>query len=291
MSWQTAAAIVVLALFVSLWRLTVADWKTDEAWDGRLAWDAVHGDWAQENGHPVFVRWFLGVGQLVFGQDRLGIRITPALASLAVGPVALRGGRPPALALGGTAGGRALAVLPRALVLGHTVVGRSAADRFGYLEPFMVVALLAATATGWRWIERHRPADALATGALLGAGCRLQAHGGCGAWCPSVAVAAWRRGSLLPVLGPAAVMAGLAALVFTVTYLPVGTQAPAQIGELFRFQFDHATTGHALVVDGRLRASEPWTSHLLYQWRGMGPLACSGIAIGIGGGVDRAASG
>ena len=45
------------------------------------------------------------------------------------------------------------AVLPRALVLGHDVVGPLRGDRYGYLEPFMVVALLGATLAGWRWVQ------------------------------------------------------------------------------------------------------------------------------------------
>lgn len=275
-----AAAIVVLASFDALWRLTVADWKTDEAWDGRLAWDAIHGDWAQENGHPVFVRWFLGLGQLAFGQDRLGVRITPALASLAaVWLLYVVGARLHSRWAGLLAAGL-WAALPRALVLGHTVVGPIRGDRFGYLEPFMVVALLGATATGWRWIQRDRLPDALATGALLGLAAAFKPTA-VAVVVPIAAVAAWRRGSVRPVLAPVSAMAALAVLVFAATYLPVGTQAPEQIRELFRFQFDHAKTGHALVVDGVVRAREPWTSHLVYQWRGMGPLASLGIAIGM----------
>lgn len=275
-----AMGVGVLALFDALWRLTVADWKTDEAWDGRLAWDAIHGGWAQENGHPVFVRWFLGLGQLAFGQDRLGIRITPALASLAaVWLLYLVGLRLHSRWAGLLAAGL-WAVLPRALVLGHTVVGPIRGDRFGYLEPFMVVALLGATATAWRWIERDRLADALSTGALLGLAAAFKPTAVV-AVVPIVAVAAWRRGSVRPLLVSAAAMGALAAAVFVVTYLPVGTQAPDHIVELFRFQFDHAKAGHALVVDGVVRAREPWTSHLLYQWRGMGPLANIGIAIGM----------
>ena len=40
--WPWAcAAVAVLAVFDAFWALSTADWKTDEAWDGRLAWMAV----------------------------------------------------------------------------------------------------------------------------------------------------------------------------------------------------------------------------------------------------------
>ncbi|HWJ98194.1 MAG TPA: glycosyltransferase family 39 protein, partial [Acidimicrobiales bacterium] len=145
--WPWACgAVAVVAAFNACWALGTADWKTDEAWDGRLAWLAIdRGDWTQDNGHPIFVRWFLGLGQLLLGQTRTGIRLLPALASLAaVGLLYLVGARLHSR-WAGLVAAALWAVLPRALVVGSTVVAPLRGDRFGYLEPFMAVALLGAT--------------------------------------------------------------------------------------------------------------------------------------------------
>lgn len=174
------------------------------------------------------------------------------------------------------------AVLPRALVLGHDVVGPLRGDRYGYLEPFMVVALLGATLTGWRWVQRGRWSHALGTGVLVGLAAAFKPTAVV-ALVPIVAFAVARHRSLRQVGPQAAAIAALAVVVFLATYLPLGTDAPGHVRELFRYQFDHARSGHVLVVDGVASTSQPRWSHLLYQWRGMGPLACLGLLVGFGG--------
>ncbi len=281
--WPWACGgVAVLAVLDAFWALSTADWKTDEAWDGRLAWLAVDGgDWTQDNGHPVFVRWFLGLGQEVFGQNRVGIRFFPALASVAaVGLLYLVGRRLHSRWAGLIAAGL-WAVLPRALVVGSTVVGPLRGDRFGYLEPFMVVALLAAALTGWNWVERNRWRDALATGLLIGLAGAFKPTA-LVAVAPIVAMAWWRQRSLRRVAGPALALAALAVAVLPLTYVVVlGTDGPSHLRALLDYQFDHARTGHQLVVDGRLTEHQPRWSHLRYQWRGMGVAACLGLAIGV----------
>lgn len=281
--WWPYALVGVgfLAVVNACWALATADWKTDEAWDGGYAWTAVHGGrWDPANGHPVFVRWFLGAGQLLLGQDRWGIRLFPALASLAaVGLLYVVGSRLHSRGAGLLAAG-IWAVVPRALVVGHVVVGPLRGDRFGYLEPFMVVALLGATLTGWNWVQEGRWRDALATGALIGLA---------GAFKPTalvvvlpvVAMALWVQRSPRSVLGQAVAMGALAAVVLPLTYLPVGTGGPEALRTLIDFQLDHARTGHDLVVDGQLTHHQPRWAHLLYQWRGMGAAVCIGLAIGM----------
>ncbi|MEZ5178588.1 MAG: glycosyltransferase family 39 protein [Acidimicrobiales bacterium] len=278
-------AIVALAGFGALWRLSRPDWKVDESLDGAFAWEAVrHGTWSLEDGHPVFVRWFLGAGQLAFGQDRLGIRIAPAIASIAAVVLLYVVGRALAGWRTGLLAAAMWAVLPRALVLGHDVVGPLRGDRYGYLEPFMVVVLLGATLTGWRWVQRAAWPQALATGVLVGLAAAFKPTAVV-VLLPIVATAAIRHRSLRTVGPQATAIAGLAVATFVVTYLPLGTDAPSHIGELFRYQLDHARTGHVLVVDGQATTSQPRWAHLLYQWRGMGPLACLGLLVGFAGAV------
>ncbi len=283
--WPWACGgVAVVAVFHAFWQLGAADWKTDEAWDGRLAWLAVNGgDWSQDNGHPVFVRWFLGFGQVLFGQDRLGIRLTPTLASVAAVALLYLVGARLHSRWAGLIAAALWAVLPRALVVGTTVVAPLRGDRFGYLEPFMVVALLGATLTGWNWIRENRWRDAVATGALIGAA---------GAFKPTalvvilpiVAVAWWTQRSLRAIAGPAAALAVIAVAVLPSTYLIVlGTSGPEHLRTLLDYQFDHARTGHPLVVDGTLTHHQPRWAHLLYQWRGMGAAAVVGLVIGVAG--------
>jgi len=281
--WPWACGgVALVAVFNAFWALGTADWKTDEAWDGRLAWLAVDGgDWTQDNGHPVFVRWFLGLGQLLLGQNRMGIRLLPALASVAaVGLLYFVGARLHGR-WAGLIAAALWAVLPRALVVGSTVVAPLRGDRFGYLEPFMVVALLGATWTGWNWVQENRWRDAAATGALIGLA---------GAFKPTalvvvvpiVAMVSWSQRSFRKVLGPALALGALAAVVLPLTYvLVLGADGIDHLRTLLDFQLDHARTGHLLVVDGTLTRHQPRWSHLLYQWRGMGAAACIGLIIGV----------
>lgn len=281
--WPWACgAVAVVAVFNACWSLSTADWKTDEAWDGGLAWLAVdRGDWTLENAHPVFVRWFLGAGQLVFGQDRLGIRIVPALASVAaVGLLYLLGTRLHSR-WAGLVAAALWAVLPRALVVGSTVVGPLRGDRFAYLEPFMVVALLGAMLTGWNWIQENRWRDAVATGLLIGLAASFKPTA-LVAVVPIAAVAWWTQRSFRTVVGPAVVLGVLAVVVLPLTYvLVLGTDGPSYLRNLVDFQLDHAKTGHLLVVDGTLTEHQPRWAHLLYQWRGMGAATCVGLVIGV----------
>jgi 4-amino-4-deoxy-L-arabinose transferase-like glycosyltransferase len=276
--------IALGAVFNAFWALGTADWKTDEAWDGRLAWLAVDGgDWTQDNGHPLFVRWLFGLGQLLLGQDRWGIRLASAVAAVAaVGLIYLVGARLHTR-WAGLVAAALWAFLPRALVVGSTVVAPLRGDRFGYLEPFMVVALLGATLTGWNWVRTNAWRDAVATGSLIGLA---------GAFKPTalvvvvpvVAAAWWSQRSFRKIAPPAVVIVVLAAAVLPLTYvLVLGADGPSHLRTLLDFQFDHARTGHPLVVDGTLTEHQPRWSHLLYQWRGMGAAACVGLAIGVAG--------
>ena len=281
--WPWACgAVAVVAVVNACWALSTADWKTDEAWDGRLAWLAVDGgDWAQENGHPLFVRWFLGLGQLLLGQDRAGIRLLPAVAAVAaVGLLYLVGARLHSR-WAGLIAAALWAVLPRALVVGSTVVAPLRGDRFGYLEPFMVVALLGATLTGWNWVRENRWPDALATGLLVGLAAAFKPTA-LVAVVPIVAMGWWMQRSFRSVVAPALAMGALAAVVLPLTYvLVLGSDGLPHLRTLLDFQLDHARTGHPLVVDGELTRHQPRWAHLLYQWRGMGAAACIGLAIGV----------
>ncbi len=276
-------AIVALACFGALWRLGRSDWKVDESLDGAFAWEAVrHGNWSLEDGHPVFVRWLLGLGQLAFGQTRTGVRVVPALASVLAVVLLYVVGRTLVGWRTGLLAAAMWAVLPRALVLGHEVVGPLRGDRFGYLEPFMVVALLAATLTGWRWVQRGAWRHAVATGALVGLAGAFKPTA-LVVLLPITAIGLTRHRSVRQVGTQAAAMAGLATAVFLATYLPLGADAPGHLRELFRYQLDHARTGHVLVIDGVATTSQPRWAHLVYQWRGMGPLACTGLLVGFAG--------
>ncbi|MCU1372137.1 MAG: hypothetical protein JWO77_3331 [Ilumatobacteraceae bacterium] len=283
-SWWPYACggVAVVAVFNAFWALGTADWKTDEAWDGRLAWLAVDGGhWTQDNGHPVFVRWFLGLGQMALGQNRMGIRLAPALASVAaVGLLYVVGSRLHSR-WAGLIGAALWAVLPRALVVGSTVVAPLRGDRFGYLEPFMVVALLGATLTGWNWVRSNAWRDAVATGLLIGVAGAFKPTA-LVVVAPIIAMGWWTQRSFRRVVGPAVVLGVVAAAVLPLTYvLVLGTDGPGHLRTLFDYQFDHARTGHQLVVEGTLTEHQPRWSHLLYQWRGMGAAACVGLAIGV----------
>lgn len=274
---------MALAVFAAFWRLGRPDWKVDESLDGAFAWEAVrNGNWSLEDGHPVFVRWFLGLGQLAFGENRTGIRVAPALASVLAVILLYVVGRALAGWRTGLLAAAMWAVLPRALVLGGEVVGPVRGDRFGYLEPFMVVALLGATLTGWRWVQRSAWGHAAATGALVGLAAAFKPTAVV-VLVPIVGIGLARRRSLRQIAPQAAAMAGLAVAVFLATYLPLGTDASGHIHELFRYQLDHARTGHVLVIDGEATTSQPRWAHLVYQWRGMGPLACLGLLVGFAG--------
>lgn len=283
------AGIVAVACFHAFWRLSRPDWKIDESLDGALGIEALrHGRWGIEIGHPVFVRWFLGASQLAFGEDRFGVRFAPALASVLVVLLLYIVGRELVSERVGLLAAAMWAVLPRALVLGHETVGPLRGDRFGYLEPFMVVFLLAATLAGWRWIRSGSWRTALATGLLVGLATAFKPTA-LVVLAPVLAIALLRRpAERRRSLGQAATMAVVGVAVLFATYLPLGTDGPRQVWNLVDYQLDHVRHGHLLVVDGTLIHRQSHLANLLYQYRGLGVLGSTALVIGwLGALTDR----
>ncbi|MCU1452637.1 MAG: hypothetical protein JWN46_783 [Acidimicrobiales bacterium] len=271
----------MVAAFDASWRLGTADWKIDESFDGALAWEAVHhGRWGLEDGHPIAVRLLFGAGQTLLGQNRVGIRGAAALASLGAVALLFVLGRMLAGWWVGFAAAAVWAVVPRAITLGHTTVGVLRIDRFGYLEPFMVVFVLGAMVTGWRWVERGTARDAVRTGLLIGAAVAFKPTA-IVVVLPVVACGWFHQRRTGPVLLHAGLMGALAVIVLVVSYAPVGSNAFVQMRNLYDFQSAHARQGHLLVVDGRLQFRQPWWSHFAYQLRGMGIPACGALVVGM----------
>jgi len=143
------------------------------------------------------------------------------------------------------------------------------------------VALLGATLTGWNWIQRNKLSDAVWTGLLVGLASAFKPTA-IVVLLPIIAIAIWTHRSVRPILGAAITMGALAVLILPLSYLPVGTQAPRAPAPHDRLPTGATTrSGHLLVVDGKLTTHQPRYSHLLYQWRGMGWAACTGLLIGV----------
>src|SRR5262245_3769615 len=125
-SWWgwAVAGVAIVAVFDAFWRLGTADWKVDESLDGAYGWAALHdGNWRLEDGHPVIVRWLFGAGQVLFGENRFGIRFAGAVAAVAAVWLLYLVGKRLHSRAAGLVAAALWAVLPRALMLGHAVVG------------------------------------------------------------------------------------------------------------------------------------------------------------------------
>jgi 4-amino-4-deoxy-L-arabinose transferase-like glycosyltransferase len=264
-----AAGIAGIAVFTTVWRLTVASWHVDEVLFAATGRSMLAGDFSRLWQHPPLAMFLYGVGQELPGGELLGVRLVAAAFGMATGALVY--------ILGRRIAGQGAALIAAGLwaVLPHVTHPLGAdvlvprLDRYGLLDVVAAGFMAGALVTGWQWVTKATPGSRRATGVLVGLATAAKLTGVL--VLPGIAaLVLWYRGRR--GLGEIVRTALLAAAVFALCYTPFGTTAPDAIGRMVRFQSEHLERGHSVVINGVVRQYAPWWAQFDFMWQGDGPL-------------------
>ena len=263
-------ALVILAAlgaFVAFWRLSTPGWGVDEVVYAEAADAYGRGDFSLNRGHAWLSKELIAVSTALLGDGELGVRLPGAIAAFLTGFVVWALAR----RVGGEVAGLAAAgvwwLLPQAPGV-HLI----RLDRYGMLEPPMVLFGSLALYAAWRWGESGRVVWALAAGASLGLSVSSKFTGAL--WAPAVALPLlW-----VPLSWPGRLKQGLVAVAvgagaLVAPYLVAGTDGVGALAEGARLQFANNSQGHLQIVAGTLYTDPPWWSHMWWQAQYLGWLA------------------
>lgn len=269
------AGIGLLGAFQLLWRLDRADWHYDEWLYAMGGWDAIHAR-APLADHPLLGKYAIGLGQLVVGRDAVGVRLVPALVSLAALPAAFALGRRLAGWWAGALAALLWAVLPRAYVVEGQTTAALRGDRFALLDTMANALALVALAAAWRWLERPTRARAavagLAVGVMLGTKLSTAAVAVAVGVAGLVLVRPWLEG-----LAQSALAAAVAGVTFFASYIPLGRDAPDQLTGMVDTQRTHVELGHRTALAGSVWSKEPWWANPWSWVEGQGALVVAAL--------------
>ncbi|WP_188940644.1 ArnT family glycosyltransferase [Nakamurella endophytica] len=271
--YLVGAAVLVWGLLLALSNLPVAGITPDERAYLDNGWAYVHGDFSGNGEHPYTAKVLMGLGQLIGGHNVVADRTAAGLASVATGVVIWWWLRRDAGRATGLIGGALWLLLPRPIgVVGLRI------DRFGLLEPFMMLfAVIAMAATRW-WIRTGRRRAAVWAGVAIGLSVTSKVT--TVVLVPVLLIAALAARPSRRTAGQAGLFAAAAAAVVVVTYLP----APGFLGQavaMLRYQSAHSSRGHMVVVAGTVTPRPPWWANLYWMWEGLGVAATIALAIGL----------
>lgn len=267
-----AAIVVVLGVFVYLWRLGTASWQGDEAIYASVAHDvlASGGEAASEIGHPPLALLAFAGGQQFLGDDQLAVRLVSALCGLAVGLVLFVLVRRMAGWWAGIGAATLWVALPHALRTPG--LGLDKLDRFGRIDAVAALPLAVALLLGWRWIEDGRRRWAVGAGAAVGLAAAAKLPFGLAVLAIVVTGVIIHRYDVRRLIADVAAMAAVAMSVLILAYLPFGTQAWRRFTEMIDFQSEHATTGHPILIGNTVHDHAPWWTNFWFTWRDDGAL-------------------
>jgi hypothetical protein len=152
-------------------------------------------------------------------------------------------------------------------------------DRFGLLDPFMVVFALAAMAAVWASSRRRSWAWLCVSAVCLGLSMTSKVPSA--VLLPAILVlpALVRPAPrALRVIGSGCLYLTIVAVVVALVYLPVGLVDSLQ--EMVRFQLAHREAGHLVAVAGVVSTHPSWWADLLFAVEGTGVPVCILLACG-----------
>ncbi|MFB2599566.1 ArnT family glycosyltransferase [Herbiconiux sp. P17] len=274
------ALVGLWAVFQAFGNLGAANYNADEPGYVAVGWAYVHGDFSANTEHPPTAKLLMGVAQLVFGPGVISARIAVGLCVLAGGAILFAWLRPEIGWIGALCAAGAWLLLP------HGVANEVRIDRFGLLDPFMVVFAIAAFAAGWWWFRRGSWGWLCVSAVCMGLSVTSKL--------PSVVMipailllpllerptrpspTAARR--VRTVILSALLYSAILTAVVVVVYLPAGLER--SLGSMIRFQLAHGEAGHLVVVGGVATTHPPWWANLLFSVEGMGIAATAVLAVG-----------
>jgi 4-amino-4-deoxy-L-arabinose transferase-like glycosyltransferase len=251
--------IVVLAVFLAIWRLDTASWNTGELIYREAGHRYLSGDYDYNREHPLLSKQLLGMSMAILGDSRWDVRLLPALLGLVTGILLVTlgtrlGGFPV-----GVAAGAIWWLLPQAP---GVLVGRL--DRYGLLEPPALCLDVAALLAAWWWGTTGRTPAAVLAGATVGLAASAKLVGVL--VLPAVLVPTlWAPRSLRVRVVQATAALAAAAVGFLVPFLASGDGWTDLVGDAVVRQQAHAERGHAMLVAGTVYLHPPWWAHLWWQ--------------------------
>lgn len=273
---EAVAGVLLLlwGLFQNFWHLSAANAHPDESVYSRAGWQYLHGTYGLNAEHPLTAKFIFGFAQLVMGQGTAATRFCAASAGMITGAVLWWWIRTEVGRVAGLLTAGIWLLLPSVV----SVFWGPRMDRYGLLEPLMMMFAVLAMATGWRWFRT-------------------------GGWWPmgisaaAMALAATSKVSIA-VIAPVLVLAplivrrdrrswvqigsyvGIGAVVALSTYLPAGNPITA-LRTMIAIQAKQNAAGHRVELAGRIVAHSPWWANLYWLWTGVGALAVCCLLVGL----------
>jgi hypothetical protein len=264
------------AVFQAFGNLGAANYNADEPGYVAVGWAYVHGDFSANIEHPPTAKLLMGLAQLVFGQGVTSARIAVGLCVLAGGAILYAWLRPEIGWIGALCAAGAWLLLPHGVTSGVRI------DRFGLLDPFMVVFAIAAFAAGWRWFRRRSWGWLCLSAVCMGLSVTSKVPSA--VMIPAILLLPLLERAARPARRVRAVVLGgivysaIVAAVVVLVYLPAGVRH--SIVAMVRFQLAHRDAGHLVVVAGAATTHPPWWANLLFAVEGMGVATTVVLAVG-----------
>lgn len=275
----TLGLIFVAGLFVSFYKIGTPSWIFDEIFyrTAGLAYVA-HGDFAINREHVFLAKDLFGAMQLLFGSGPTAVRLPSALAGLLTGAALFAFGRHAAGLLAGTTSFAAWTLLPHPIYSDYGNVAVIKIERYALLDPVMVMFLVIALGSGWRWIQTQDwrwalwfgAASGLSTASKVTAACVLPGLLLCGVlMVPDRRKALWQAATIVAIV----------VLVVLLSYLPPLGDSPSAFVDMLHFQRLHTSLGHLVVIGGHLYRRAPWWAHLWWEWHSVGPITTAVLVV------------
>ena len=265
----TGIVIGLAALSAGLWRISAASIRWDEPVYASAGAAYLDGDFTQNLEHPPVAKYLFGLAQLVLGDGIDSARVASALASVVIALVLWRLGSRMFGAAAGVAAAALWVALPRSISSNEMPAPGDRLERFAYLEPVTAMFMAIALWFGWRLnsrpgrLDRTAWPDVVGLGAAVGLATGSKLSGVAVAFPIGVYLLATGGRRMVAPLGAAA---AVSVATFGAVYLPFGRAAGDALSYMFRFQGEHAESGHLIFVRGQPTLDPPWYTELWYHF-------------------------
>ncbi|PDQ34227.1 MAG: hypothetical protein B5766_12335 [Candidatus Lumbricidophila eiseniae] len=265
---NAAQLVLVLCVFTwgayqCFWNLAAANIGPDEPVYLKAGLEYIRGDFSYNREHPPTVKFLLGIAQLLLGEGQIAGRVLTALAAYSVGVILWFWLRREI----GWAG--AITAAGFWLILPHGFYGNVRLDRITLLEPFMVLFVVAAMASAWRWWRTGSLWYAAAAGLLfaLSVTSKVTAIVMIPVFILLMVIRRpWKKSVCAAVLF---MIIGCAAAV--ALYAPMDIQSA--LTYMVDYQSAHNGNGHLVSIAGMVTRYPPWWANLWFLAAGMGAIA------------------
>lgn len=259
----TGIAIGLAALWAGLWRIGTTSVLNDELHYVPAGAAYLDGKFTANLEHPPVAKYLFGLAQVLLGDGLDSARVVSALASVVIALVLWRLGSAMAGPATGIVAAALWIALPRSIGSREVGVSADRLERFAYLEPVTAMFMVLALWFGWRLSQRTAWPDVVGLGVAVGLATGSKLSGVAIAFPIGLYLIVTRRGAMIVPLG---VAGAVSVATFGAAYAPFGRTAGDALSYMFRYQGDHARSGHAVFVKGQSLTDPPWYTELWYHF-------------------------